>query len=124
MASDILIQLQAAVTRTASLNSTGVDLKGTPRRGLFARVVYSAAANSSGSNTVQWTVQSSADNSTWATIADYEAPLTLSTTAQSGEAFIHFETTLRYVRLVLTISGAGSGSTVTYTGDITLSKPS
>ena len=42
MATDANLILQSSVTKTASFNGTGVDLKvGTPRRGLVARVLYS-----------------------------------------------------------------------------------
>lgn len=125
MATDALIQLQASVTKTATFNGTAVDLKtGTPRRGLKARVIYSAATNASGSNTVAFTIDHSDDNSTFYTLSsNAEYNLALSTTAQSGEIFIPFETSKRYVRLTCTVSGAGSTPTVTYGGEITLSRP-
>jgi len=125
VATDALIQLQASVTKTATFQGTAVDLKtGTPRRGLKARVIYSAATNASGSNTVAFTIEHSDDNSTFYTLSsNAEYNLALSTTAQSGEIFLPFETSKRYVRLVATITGAGSTPTVTYGGEITLSRP-
>lgn len=125
MATDALIQLQASVTKTSTFQGTAVDLKtGTPRRGLKARVIYSAATNASGSNTVAFTIEHSDDNSTFYTLSsNAEYNLALSTTAQSGEIFLPFETSKRYVRLVATITGAGSTPTVTYGGEITLSRP-
>lgn len=125
MATDALIQLQASVTKTSTFQGTAVDLKtGTPRRGLKARVIYSAATNASGSNTVAFTIEHSDDNSTFYTLSsNVENNVALSTTAQSGEFFIPFETSKRYVRLVATFSGAGSTPTITYGGEITLSRP-
>lgn len=124
MPADSLTALQTSVTKTATFQSTALDLKGTPRRGLKARVIYSAATNASGSNTVAFTIEHSDDNSTFYTLSsDTENNLALSTTAQTGEIFIPFETSKRYVRLVATISGGGSTPTVTYQGDISLSRP-
>ena len=124
MPTDALITLQAQVTKTATFNSTGVDIKGTPRRGLFARVIYSAATNASGSNTVAWTIEHSDDNSTFVQLAtDVENNVALSTTAQSGEVYIPVNTSKRYVRLVTTISGGGSTPTVTYGAEFSLAKP-
>jgi hypothetical protein len=125
MATDALLTLQSSVTKTATFNGTAVDLKtGTPRRGLKARVIYSAATNASGSNTVAFTIDHSDDNSTFYTLSsNAENNIALSTTAQSGEIFIPFETSKRYVRLTCTISGAGSTPTVTYGGEITLGRP-
>lgn len=125
MPTDALLTLQPSVTKTATFQGTAVDLKtGTPRRGLFARVIYSAATNASGSNTVAFTVEHSDDNSTFYTLAsDVEYNLALSTTAQAGEVFIPVNTSKRYVRLVCTVSGAGSTPTVTYGGEFSPSKP-
>lgn len=122
---DTLSVLQEAVTKTANFNSAAVDLKeGTPRRGLKARVRYSAAANASGSNTAGWKIQHSDDSSNWYDCAGGAAhDLTLSTTAQSGVFFIPFGTGKRYVRLVLTVSGAGSSPTVTYGAELGIAAP-
>lgn len=125
MAVDALIQLQATVTKTATFQGTAVDLKtGTPRRGLKARVIYSAATNASGSNTVAFTIEHSDDNSTFYTLSsNVELNVALTTAAQSAEIFLPFETSKRYVRLVATFTGAGSTPTITYTGDIMLGRP-
>jgi hypothetical protein len=126
MPADANLVLQASVTKTATFNSAGVDLgTGTPRgRTLTARVLYSAASNASGSNTVAFTVDHSDDNSTFYQLAtNAENNLTLSTTAAAGEIFIPFETSKRYVRLTETLSGSGTSPTVTYQGDILLSHP-
>lgn len=126
MAADSLLQLQASVTKTATFNGTGVTLTtGTPRRGLFARVIYSAATNASGSNSVTFQVDVSPDSgSTWyAKTVDNEHVVNLTTTAKSGEFHIPFETSDTEVRLTATFAGAGSTPTITYQGDIVLGRP-
>lgn len=112
---------------TANLTGTGIDTgaggaipgAGTPRRGLVARVVVSDAHNASGSNTVDFTMQHSSDNTNWATCGGASLgvndTLTMSTTVQSREIFIPFETPQRYVRLIGTVAGAGTGPSVTLT---------
>lgn len=126
MPTDANLAVQASVTKTATFNGAAVDLTtGTPRRGLKMRIIYSAASNASGSNTVTFSVDVSSDNSTWYT-AEFQGvaeALTLSTTAQSGEIYLPFETSKRYVRLTCTITGSGSTPTITYQGDITLTRP-
>jgi hypothetical protein len=121
---DANLALQASVTKTATFNSTGVDLAtGTPRRGLKARVIYSAANTSSGAGSITFRITESSDNSTFTGIFQTtEATVTLSTTAAASEIFIPFETSKRYVRLELSAI-SGTGATVTYFGDITLSRP-
>lgn len=126
MAVDANLVLQASVTKTATFNGAGVNLPGgTPRRGLKARVIYSAASNASGSNTVSFSIDTSADNSTWNTgdFVQHENDVALTTTAKSGEFYIPFETSQPYVRLTATFSGAGASPTITYVGDITLGRP-
>ena len=122
MATDANLILQASVTKTATFSGAGLNLPaGTPNRGLFARVIYSAATNASGANTVAFTIDTSADNSAWnaADFADVEKNVALTTTAQSGEFYIPINTTLPWVRLTCTVTGAGTVPTITYQGDIT-----
>jgi len=130
MATDALIQLQPQVTKTATFNGAGLQLvAGTPRRGLKARVIYSAASNASGSNTVVFSIDVSRDGgSTYNT--EFQAdPITLSTTAQSGELAIPFEVSPSnvangiWVRLSANFAGAGTSPTITYQGDIELGRP-
>lgn len=130
MPTDALIQLQASATKTATFNGSALTLaSGTPRRGLKARVIYSAASNASGSNTVVFSVDVSYDaGSTW-TSAFVAPTITLSTTVQSGELFIPFEVSPTSVangtqiRLTATIAGGGSTPTITYGGEISLTRP-
>jgi hypothetical protein len=122
MATDANLVLQTSVTKTAAFDGAGVDLKvGTPRRGLKARVRYSAASTSSGSGAATFKIQESDDNSAWRDLTTFDA-LTLSTTAASGLLFESFETSARYVRLSLAAI-SGTGATVTYDGDIMLARP-
>lgn len=125
MAYDAQGVLQASVTKTATFNGAGYDLvKGTPLHGLVARVYYSAAANASGANTVTFSVDHSDDDSTYYALSSGAADVvTLSTTAQSGLVYIPFETNKRYVRLTVTVAGAGGSPTVTYESQIGYTKP-
>lgn len=132
MATDALIALQASVTKTATFNGSAVTLAGgTPRRGLVARVIYSAATNASGSNSVTFSVDVSYDaGSTWySDFSEASKVVNLSTTAQTGEFFIPFSISPTsvangcQVRLTATFAGAGSTPTITYQGDLMLSRP-
>jgi hypothetical protein len=121
---DALLVLQASVTKTASFNSTGLAVPGTPLAGLVARILYSAANQASGAGVWTFTVEHSDDNSTWYALASGAADaITLTTTAQAGEIFIPFRTAKAYVRLVLTLSGSSTTPTITYSADLGLSKP-
>lgn len=126
MAADAKGALQASVTKTANFDSTALNLPaGSPLFGvmLWARVIFSAAATSSGAGAATFEVQESADNLTFVKISQTsESVLTLSTTAQSGEIFIPFRTSKPYVRLSLT-GVSGTGATVTYQGDLVMARP-
>lgn len=130
MPTDALIQLQASVTRSANgtFNGTALTLPGgTPRRGMNARVIYSAATSTT-TNACQFDVDVSYDGgSTW-TSTSYSPSLSLTTTAQSGEVFIPFSISPTSVangtkiRLTAVVSGAGTPA-ITYGGEITGSRP-
>lgn len=125
MPADALTVLQSPkVTKTSAFNSTGVDLKaGTPRRGLYARVIYSAASTSSGAGSATFRITESSDNSTFTGIFQTtESTITLSTTAAGGVVFIPFETSKKYVRLELSAI-SGTGATIDYEADISLVRP-
>lgn len=124
MPSDALTTLQALVTKTGTFNSTGLDLvTGTPRRGYKARVIYKNASTSSGAGTAVFRITESSDNSTFTGISQTtESSLVLATTAISGEIFIPFETSKRYVRLELSAI-TGTGATIDYFADVSLSRP-
>ena len=125
---DALIPLQASTTKAVTFSGTGLILAGgTPRRGLKARVIYSAGTSTS-TNSAVFSVDVSYDaGSTWQSNF-LLTPLSLTATAQSGEQYIPFEVSPTsvangiQVRLTVTISGAGTAS-VTYFGDISLARP-
>src|SRR5256885_16550201 len=134
MPTDALIALQASVTKTATFNGAALILPGgTPRRGMKARVIYSAATNVSGANAVAFSIDVCYDGvpTTW--FSDFLAPpINLSTTAQSGEIYIPFDISPTVVsgiivapqiRLTPTFSGAGSTPTITYQSDLSLTRP-
>lgn len=132
MATDANLVLQASVTETATHNGSWVSLPGgTPNRGLFAHVSYSAADNASGSNSVLFQIDVSPDGGTTVYSAEFAAEdqvIALTTTAQAGVVVIPFNLNTPgmrggsnpSVRLTATVSGAGSTPTVTYSGYIEL----
>lgn len=131
---DALISLQASVTKTATFNGAALILAGgTPRRGLKARVLFSAATNASGANAVTFSIDVCYDGVPTLWNVDFVAPvINLSTTAQSGEIYIPFDIsptvvsgviTAPQIRLTATFSGAGSTPTITYSGDLSLTRP-
>jgi len=132
MPTDANIVLQASQTITASYTTaaTAVVLPGgTPRRGINARVLYSAANQASGSGVFTFSVAVSYDGgTTW--LVDFVAPpITLTTTAQAGEIFIPFSISPTSVangtqiKLYATLSGTPTTPTITYQGDIAVSRP-
>ena len=134
MPADALTVLQTSVTKTATFNGAALPLPGgTPRRGMKARILYSAATNASGANAVTFSVDVCYDGvpTTW--FSDFVAPpINLSTTAQSGELYIPFDVsptvvngviTAPQIRLTPTFSGAGSTPTITYQSDLSLTRP-
>ena len=119
---DALNVLQASVTKATTFNGAALILPGgTPRRGMKARIIYSAATSTT-TNTAVFSVDVCYDGvpTTW--FSDFVAPtLSLTTTAQSGEIFIPFDIsptvvagviTAPQIRLTVTIAGAGTASIV------------
>lgn len=133
MPSDANIVLAASATVTATTNGTAFILPGgTPRRGLVARIIYSAAlvTSSSGTDTITFGIGVCYDGvpTTWN--LDFLAPpITLTTTAQAGEIFIPFSISPTSVangtqiRLTATFSATSHGNTITYQGDIVPGRP-
>ena len=121
MAVDALGVLQASVTKTSTFNGAGLSIpNGTPPRGLYARVIYSAAAVGSSTGTCIFSIDYSPDGgSTWyASLATAET-VALTTTNASGEIGLGFITPIdaannanAQVRLTATLTG--SSPTVTY----------
>ncbi len=131
MPTDLLTQLQASVTKTATFNGAAMILPGgTPRYGLKARVIYSAATNASGSNSVTFQVDVCYDGvpTLW-TPTSLAVVINLSTTAQNGEIYLPFDISPTSVvngtqiRLTATFAGAGSTPTITYVSDLVLNRP-
>ena len=132
MAQDANLTLQASVTKTASFNGAWVSLKGLMgHRSAYAHVLYSAASNASGANTVTFSLDVSTDGGSTNYIGQFQAvdqAVALTTTAKAGEISLPFsllDPTLiagsnPSVRLVATFSGAGTVPTITYSGAIEL----
>ncbi len=135
MPTDALIALQASVTKTATFNGAALILPGgTPRRGMWARVIYSAATQASGSGVWTFSVDACYDGvpTTWRADFLADPPITLTTTAQAGELYIPFNVqptvvsgviTAPQVRLSAILSGTPTTPTITYAGDLVLVKP-
>jgi hypothetical protein len=120
---DALTVLQAAVTKITAFTSTGLDLKtGTPRRGLKARFPITNYSGASAGHTWTPTIQGSSDNTTFYTIAQ-APPLTTTTAAQTAVVFLPFETSYRYVRAIMSVSGTTGTPTISYSADIGLARP-
>jgi len=131
---DTLNILQASVTKVATFNGAALILPGgTPRRGMNCRVIYSAAGNASGANAVVFSVDVCYDGVPTLWFSDFLAPpINLVVAAQAGELFIPFSIsptmvagviTAPQIRLTTTFSGAGSTPTITYQGDLSLTRP-
>ncbi len=135
MPTDALIALQASVTKTASFSGAALILPGgTPRRGMWARVIYSAATQASGSGVWTFSVDACYDGIPTLWRADFlgDPPITLTASAQAGELYIPFNVqptvvsgviTAPQIRLSATLSGSPTTPTITYQGDIVLVKP-
>jgi len=130
---DALIALQASTTKATTFNGAALILPGgTPRRGLFARVLVTAATSTT-TNTATFSVDACYDGvpTTWRADFVGDPPLSLTTTGQVTELYIPFNVqptvvagviTAPQIRLTCTIAGGGTAS-VTYQGDIVLAKP-
>ena len=121
---DALIALQASVTKTATFTGAPLTLAaGTPFRGDKMRVIYSAATNASGSNSVTFQIAVSKDGGSTFNVEAQADPIALSTTAQSGELTIPFSVRPTSVangiqiELIALFGGAGSTPSITYQGD-------
>ncbi len=132
---DTLLVLQSSVTKTATFNGAALILPGgTPRRGMWARVIYSAANQASGSGVWTFTVDVCLDGvpTTWRSDFQGEPIITLTTTAQAGEIFIPFNVqpvmvsgviTAPQIRLSAILTGSPTTPTITYQGDLSLTRP-
>lgn len=126
MPSDALLTQTAPGTKTSTFSTAGVALgKSKILYDLYMRMVYSAAQNGSGANAWTFDVDLSLDGgSTWSEISG-APPINLTTSAQAGELFLELPLNMPainatmsnapQVRLTGTLSGAGSGATITIT---------
>lgn len=124
MAYDSLQVFQALVTKSTGFSGTAIDLiTGTPRRGLKARIIVPTASQVAGNGVVTFTVDASADNTTFNTIATSDPPITNSATAVTGVIFVPFETSRRYVRVSLANTISTGTAAIAYQADLGLSRP-
>jgi hypothetical protein len=120
---DTLLVTQAKATFVNSQSGTSIDLKvGTPRRGLKMRFLGSAISNASGNSTITPIVEHSSDNATWQTLTTGD-PIVTSTTVQTNEQFLSFETSKRYVRGSTVFSTTAGTPTLAYQMDIGNARP-
>ena len=125
---DTQTSLQTSTTQAATFSGTPLALNtGTPRRGMWARVIYSAATSTS-TNTALFSVDLSYDSgSTWQA-RFYTGILNLTVTSQAGERWIYFSIATQpngippQIRATCTIAGAGTAS-VTYFSDLAIARP-
>jgi hypothetical protein len=132
MPTDALIQLQASVTKTSTFSSAALNLPGgTPRRGLKARVIYSAGSSGTATSTAIFSIDVSHDGgSNYYTEAESD-PITLPTSGSvSGEIFVPFEVSPTSVanqiniKLTCTIApGSSATPSITYVSDLTVARP-
>jgi hypothetical protein len=129
---DANIALQASVTKTASFSGSALILpSGTPRRGLKARIVYSAASAASGTDTVTFSVDVCYDGvpTAW-NVTSSSTPITLVTSGTaSGEIYLPFDISPTSVvngtqiRITATFSSSAHTDTITYFADLALTRP-
>lgn len=126
MPSDALMSTAAPGVKTATFSTTPLVLpKSAMSDPLYLRVIYTAAANASGANSIVLNVDVSYDNASTFSVLSSAAPIVLSTTAQSNELFlpvqvsrqdlINRQTVAPQVRLTGTFSGAGTSPTINIT---------
>ena len=129
MALDFLLTLQPLTTKNASFSSAALNIKGTPRRGMYAKVFYSAAANTAGSNNFFFQIDNSIDGVNWfprsfqLENSGTVQGVNLTTAAQAGELNIPFDTSAQYIRLTLNVLGAGTSPALTFSSQIGISRP-
>lgn len=112
------------VTHTNSTSCTAVNMfpGGTPIRGDAVRIIYSAASAASGTDTVYFTISTSATSGgTYVVIAtSAKDAFTLTTTAASGEITIpiHLDGSQPWARVDSVFSSGAHTDTVTFYADV------
>lgn len=112
----------APAARTASANGTAVDRAASGAAFQDALVVIDAGVVTDGTHT--FTVQESADNSTWAAAADADLQGTEpAVTSANDDTIYHigYLGAARYLRVAVTVAGASTGGV--YSADIVLANP-
>lgn len=132
MAADANLVLQASTTKTGDFSGTGVTIGNTPRRGMYARVIYTNISCASGSGTIQFQLDVSYDGGSTYQNARFQSPaINQTATAAAGEVHIPFDVSQTdptkpvIVRLTadFTASSSPSGPTATYSADIVPGRP-
>lgn len=101
MAKDNLLVLESGVTKTASFNSTGLNIPGgTPVEGLVATLRVTTASGTVPTCSAE--IEASADNTTYANVGNFNEGADITA---AGEYFCRFQTRQPYVRLATTIGG-------------------
>lgn len=116
--------LQTLVTKTATFQSAGFNLKtGTPRRGQVARFLLNSYS-SPGTAGAVWTasIEESDDNTAFSTLAA-APPVTCATAAASKELFVPFATVKKYIRAVMTLTTNSGTPSVAYLVDLGIARP-
>lgn len=117
--------LQTLTTKTDDFSGTAVDLTegGTPRRGLFARVVVTGyRSQATAGSTFRFNIDHSDDNTTFTSLT-FGDTLTGGTASASAVQYIPVNTDKRYVRLTLDRIVASGTPSITYSADLGISKP-
>lgn len=116
--------LQTQVTKTATFNSTGFDLKQTPRRGMVARFLISSyGSGATAGATFRADIEESDDNTTFTPLASAPA-ITGATAAAPKELFVPFSTIKRYIRSTITVvSTTDHTPSVAYLVDLGNARP-
>jgi len=116
--------LQSLVTKTASFNGTGKNIKtGTPKHGQHARFLVSDYKSPGGAGAVwELRIEHSSDDTTYHTLAPAQR-LTCATGAATTEVLVPFNTTRAYVRAALELVTTSGTPTISYLADIGLGFP-
>jgi hypothetical protein len=131
MAVDANLVLQASTTVVATTTGSALTIPyGTPRRGLVARIPFSANSAATGTSTVTFSITHASDATNFVTLTTAQ-PLLASSAATSGEVNIPFSVPVAgalsvtdAIKLVATFSGSGvTTPTITYQGHIGLAMP-
>lgn len=120
---DANVVLQTLTTQATAYTETAVDLKtGTPRRGLKARLIVSSYTLGAGTSVLTPRIEHSDDNTTFVTLVT-GIPISATTATGSTVDYLSFDTSKRYVRLVMGMSVVTGTPAVVYKADLGISRP-